>query len=1295
MSHDLNGSTNVLAASDAAVAPYADSYFEYDSDHRVTRRRVAGDGSNQNNGAGQGDYRYSYSFDPKSDNSTPTAPDYSGWRVKTTELLLSQDGSGYAQSAYTNAAGEIMLSDLQRTPNQWLSFTAYDSRGRIVETAGAAAVTGFNEMSPNLGVTTTGAGPITDLTYVSHPTLMDDGFLATTAIRDGQQGTDIPESAFTYDPRTAQIGGVAVFNVPVSTSTVYGGEGGADPQVSTYLNSPLGSVAIQQTTITEPAVGTNQDDPDRGMPQPVEMTVYDTYGYATWTKDAQGFINYTDYQPETGAVRRQITDANTVDQTLASDFNDTIPAGWATPSDGGTHRRTDTTNDELGRPTKVMADDNEVTYTVYKDTNHEVRTYPGWDTTLNSNNGGPTGLTSVSREDWALGYDETLTMSVAPSVSGGVPTGQEPPSGLESLSRTLIDKAGQVIEQDAYVDFTGVNYGTAPQLGAPDTNYDPTATDYDGAGRANREVDPDGTITRTLFDGLGRETSTWVGTNDAVTGIFSPSNHGQMGEVSANVYDNGGVGDGNLTKTTDFTGNAPDARVTQNAYDWRDRLVMTKEGDQGTGEDHNTHRPIVYYHYDNQDRVFETDRYDGDGIFLTNLGAYNGVPNPPSSSLLRARTTTEYDDQGRVYGMHVFSVDASNGSVSSASLDTWTWYDRRGNVIKTVAPGGLVTKKTYDGDGRVTAVFTTDGSGDHAPGSTQSWTDAIAGNVNGNVVLEQTNYSYGKFIDPNSKLIADETITRQRNHDATGTGDLSTGGGPARTYYSATYYDNGGRTIASVDVGTNQGNAWTPPTSVPSGSDTVLVTGTVYIDLLNEAVTTDPRGVRTLTAYDGAGRTAETIENWDGTGTATPTDSANKTTKYTYDNAGQVQTVTLLLPGVPQNQQKTQYFYGVSPLNGSAITSNDLLRAVQHPDPTTGLPSSAYQELYTYNDQGQTATYKDQNGTTHTYSYDVLGRKTLDDVTQFGNNNIDPNVKSLATAYDGQGNPYLFTSFDAGGGVVNQVLDQFNGLGQLTAEYQSHSGAVNLANTPAVHYAYSEMASGNNSRLVSTTYPNSRVVTTAYGPSGLLDDRISRVDGVADASGTLESYQYLGLGTVVQRNRPQPGANLTYAKLPGEPTGDAGDQYTGLDRFGRVVDQRWTTAGGAATDRFAYGYDRDSNRLYRDNRVNPAFGELYHANGPAGGYDNLNQLTGFARGTLSDTNGDGVPDTVANPAATQSWTLDAAGNMKGVTSDGFAAARTYDRQNALTAYAGGSSGRDANGNLTGLTGSLATPVGGA
>jgi hypothetical protein len=53
------------------------------------------------------------------------------------------------------------------------------------------------------------------------------------------------------------------------------------------------------------------------------------------------------------------------------------------------------------------------------------------------------------------------------------------------------------------------------------------------------------------------------------------------------------------------------------------------------------------------------------------------------------------------------------------------------------------------------------------------------------------------------------------------------------------------------------------------------------------------------------------------------------------------------------------------------------------------------------------------------------------------------------------------------------------------------------------------------------------------------------------------------------------------ASQPTASNGDAGDKYMGLDRFDRVVDQRWIkTSTGTATHRFQYAYDRDGNRLY-------------------------------------------------------------------------------------------------------------------
>jgi hypothetical protein len=84
-------------------------------------------------------------------------------------------------------------------------------------------------------------------------------------------------------------------------------------------------------------------------------------------------------------------------------------------------------------------------------------------------------------------------------------------------------------------------------------------------------------------------------------------------------------------------------------------------------------------------------------------------------------------------------------------------------------------------------------------------------------------------------------------------------------------------------------------------------------------------------------------------------------------------------------------------------------------------------------------------------------------------------------------------------------------------------------------------------------------------------------------SGTtsLASYTYLGLGTVVRITYPQ--ANV-WLDLWGGTSG----VFNGLDLFSRVIDQRWQnsiTGTPADIDRYQYGYDQDSNRLYKANVV--------------------------------------------------------------------------------------------------------------
>jgi YD repeat-containing protein len=255
---------------------------------------------------------------------------------------------------------------------------------------------------------------------------------------------------------------------------------------------------------------------------------------------------------------------------------------------------------------------------------------------------------------------------------------------------------------------------------------------------------------------------------------------------------------------------------------------------------------------------------------------------------------------------------------------------------------------------------------------------------------------------------------------------------------------------------------------------------------------------------------------------------------------------------------------------------------------------------------------------------------------------------------------------------------------------------VNTGTSLKVQYGYSQPAGANYSRLGSMTYPNGRVLDYVYNAG--VDSDISRLSGISDDAGTGagndQSYLYLGLNTIVQATDGN-GVALSYIKQPGDTLAgsDGGDQYTGLDRFGRVADQNWVnTSTGVSTDRFQYGYDRSGNVLYKNNLVNSSFSELYHANAASSGdnnsaYDNLNRLLRFQRGMLSASgHNSGILDTVAtlntNANSSQSWALDALGDQTNVTTDGTATGRTINSQNQITAVGSSSLAYDDNGNLT-------------
>jgi YD repeat-containing protein len=1136
--------TNLSSLTDAQVAPYADNAFQYDSLKRVTQEVVQGAGSSTSSG-GLGTYTFSYT-------TSSNTPGFNTWNTRT--VVTNPDGS--SDTIYTNAYAQVLLTDhydptsFQHTD----TFFAYNSQGQLTLVAAPSAVMGYSDMYADLMNNQGGtyqylnrtSGLLTRFDYYTTTTATETTaggvakYLQDVQIQQGQMGTLLPQETWQYYAHAFQNQTIA----PVATDTVYRNSDGTGAETTSFAYTwQAGTAHVLSEMDTAPVISAAQNGP--GLADE-STTYFDSLGNAQWVKDADGFIHYQAVDPLTGAALTTIVDVNTAD---SGEFVN-LPSGWSTPTGGGLNLVTQDQVDALGRAVKEISPTGNVTYFVYLDAQHEERIYQGWNSTTDT----PTGPTEVIRHDAADGYDEVLTMTAAPGLNlDGTPDGSEAISDLQTLIRDYTNAAGQVTAEDAYFNLGSLAYSTGA-MGAVNVNYYQTQYGYDSAGRLVRTLTPNGTIYRTVYDSLGRPISDWVGTNDtSMMGDWSPMNNmspANMVEVRSYQYDNGGVGDGNLTQVTDYPGGTSANRVTQFWYDWRDRQVAAKPGVQGSEND-GTHRPIIVTTYDNLDEATQTQQFDGDGVTPMLM---NGVLQALASNLLRAQENDSYDDQGRLYQTQVFAVDPTTGAVSTSALTTNDYFDYRGNLIAESSPGGLWTKSQFDGAGRDVLDSTTDGLGG------TSW--ATAGSVANDTVLEQAQTIY----DADSNPI--ETIDRQRFDNATGTGVLGdpTSGIAARVYYAGAYYDAADRLTSTVNVGTNGGTVWTMPSMPPTPSATALVTSYAYNTMGLMQDVTDPQGIVNRTLYDNLGRSTKTIQNYTGSAETVQSDIA---TEYGYDGNNNVLFVQADQPG--GTYQKTAYVYGVTTASGSGVNSNDILSAVQHPDPTTGNPSASQQDSQLVNALGQVIQATDRNGNVHNYTYDVLGRLTSDAVTTLGTG-VDGSVRRIEYGYDSQGNNNLITSYDAvtGGNIVNQVQRTFNGLGQLTGEYQSHSGAVVVGTTPQVQYAYAEMSGGqNNSHLVSMTYPGGYILNFNYDAG--LDSNISRLSSISDTSNTLESYKYLGLSTVAERDHPQNNVNLTYIKQGSDPnaSNDGGDQYAGLDRFGRIIDQNWVNGTTSqSTDRF-------------------------------------------------------------------------------------------------------------------------------
>jgi RHS repeat-associated protein len=1204
----LGSDAAIDAAADSTIAVYADYYFQYGANHVVLSETVQGKGCGCSSSGSKGLFTYDLF---QIVNGIPDGPNV--WRRRNTMTLPD----GNQRIVYMNGAGQTMLEIFKEvsTGTMWRKYWQFNADGSIAAVALPSAVTGHDESIPGL----VSSAHLPDATGLWHlfnyysTTNIPAGAVAkygsTHLIRQGELGTAILQQTHLFTSHVGASGTV----YPLLSDVVYRNTDGTGAQTTSFSYTWQGtSNQVLQATTTSPIVTAAQNGSNAATSQTIQ---FDAFGRQSWSRDEDGFIRFADYDTLSGGVTTRIDDVNT---SLVTNE----PVGWVTPAGGGLHLTTTTLVDGLGRATKRTDPIGNITYIVYKDTQHETRMYPGWNSSTNT----PTGPTRVVRDDHLGSYVEQLTMTAAPAVSGGVPTGTEAISGLRSLSRSYQDTGGRETYKDSYFDFTGLTYSTAPNIGTLGVHYYRAFFNYDIGGRKDRSQDWAGTISRLVFDSQNRVVSLWVGTDDTpITGDWSPTNTAGTNLIkSASFeYDNGGVGDGNLTRSSSYT-SAGTTLDTIYVYDFRNRPFQQRLPDKKAFQ--NT--------YDNLDQVTTSRTYaDIDQNFV--IGATE----------LRDQRDFFFDERGQTYRTVIHNVDPVSGAIGN-HLTTNNWYDGRKQNVKIKGPNGQHQKMKYDGASRSVALYT--GYDD----AETSYADALT--VTGDILIEQQNVAR----DGAGNRI--QTTRYRRTSTTTKTGDLSISwaAGQSRRTFVAEWYDLANRQISRVDYGDNGGSNLTRPATppAPNTSDNYLVSKYEYDDGGRTDRVTDNKGRVTKLTLDGLGRPIRQVENFTGAGTPLETDlDVNRTREYVFDASGRIWKQVVHNPkgaGQGVQLQITQYVYGtIANQAMPAVFRNDLLAAEIHPDSddtynSAGAPGAqlgagadgVYDRIeYVYDYAGRRSTITDQRGTVRTLTYDSAGRLQSDAASALGSG-IDGSVRRFQYGYDSLARLEFVTSFDAaaGGLALNEVKFTYDGWGRAIKCEQAHGGVVGVG-TPATTVALAEGAVGGEAKYVrpaSTTYPNGRIVYTNYPASGI-GDKLSRVDNLAnDAAGTsiFAQYTYLGINDYGRIDHPLVTNGLRLEV-------DTGGNPTEWDRFGRVTDQRWKRSGATFNyDRFEHTYDRMSNRLTRDVTANnaPTNKDEFYV------YDGLDRLTKLNRGVLASGQ---ITD--VNAVFSQKWTqLESIGNWR-------------------------------------------------
>jgi len=432
----------------------------------------------------------------------------------------------------------------------------------------------------------------------------------------------------------------------------------------------------------------------------------------------------------------------------------------------------------------------------------------------------------------------------------------------------------------------------------------------------------------------------------------------------------------------------------------------------------------------------------------------------------------------------------------------------------------------------------------------------------------------------------------------------------------------------------------------------------------NKTVTVDAKGNSTLQIFDGASRPLESQQLMRQNGLGNQGPAANST--FQSAGRGLIRTQTLF----DGNSRMFQMIDDRGATTDYGFDTLDRQVSMEFADGSTRITA--------YDTASDVITYTDENGSIFNNTWDCLGRKTNVAITPASGIG---GTTSQTFQYDGLNRPTLSQDITSSGTV--QVTFFYDSLGRSIEEapVTLGTGSRYVTNTAFVSAPATQF-----------TYPNARAVNSNY-------DVLYRRQQIIEAatSAVIATWQFYGPGRIAEVVLAN-GLTQSYlnnartnsavqSNVANPPWGNNSSDRLGYDGAGRNITKRCVSSTLNAQNGYANttaivgnttAYDRAGGKFYeralqaeeRDNLYQPVDSTGNIAS-PTLGYDSVNRLLQYQRGTLSSTggyqsNGGGsvaTAITLPNTDQSRNYTLDGLGNWRATGFTPVGGSATTDQRN--------------------------------